>query len=190
MAEIRGQAPALVVLGQAAFLAMMASCLAVRPSADAVQHGLSFYGNHAETLVPYTLGFAVCVPVTALGLARVRGRDRATRRFRLGTGSILALMALVPLTPYSVDLVVDYLHIGVSAVLFTGALLFGAWLALVLLRRWAAYAAVAVQAAAGVLALSAQIGIDDWMIPAQLVFELAFTCLIVLGAAHLAARAR
>jgi hypothetical protein len=184
------ETPALLATGQAAFLAMMASCLAIRPSPLAVQRGLSFYGNQAETIVPYVAGFAACVALTALGVARLRGGDAFLRRFRLGTTTIVGLMALVPLTPYSVDLVVDYLHIGITTVLFSSALLFGAWLGCVVLRRPLALAAVATETAAGVLVLTAQVGLHDLMIPSQLVFDVAFAVLVVMAAAHLAAQAR
>ncbi len=93
----------------------------------------------------------------------------------------------MPLTPYGVDLVLDYLHIGVTAALFTTALVFAVWLAFGLLRRRLAAGAVAVQVAAGLLALSAQVGLNDLMIPAQVVFDVAFALVLVLAAGRLAA---
>jgi hypothetical protein len=179
-----------VTLGQLSFLAMMGACLAIHPSAVAIQRGLSFYGNQAETVVPFALGFAVCVAFTGLGVVCLGGGDALRRRFRLGTGTILALMALVPLTPYSVDLVLDYLHIGVTTALFSAALGFALWLAFALLRRRLAFAAVGAQAGGGLLALTAQVGWDDLMIPAQLVSQIAFSAVFVMAAARLAAQPR
>jgi hypothetical protein len=174
----------LVAGGQACFLVMMGSCLAIKPSELAVKRGLSFYGNHLETIVPYAIGFALCIGLTAAAVARFSAGSSDGRRLRAALAAVLGLMALVPLTPYSVDLVLDYLHITISALLFALAFALGAWLGLRLLPKRVARAAFAVQAVAGSFALSAQLGWHDYMIPSQLVFQLALTVLVVLGIAR------
>jgi len=186
---LRTEAVAFLVVGQAAFLAMMGACLAARPSLLALKRGLRFYGNDADTVVPFALGIAAGVARTALGLARIRATENGGRRFRRGAVSIVALTLLIPLTPYSVDPIVDYLHIGVSSALFAAAFFFGIWIAWRLLRHRVAVAASTAQFLAGLLALSAQVGWSDLMIPAQLGFEVACGALLVLGAAKVATQA-
>lgn len=178
-ATVREQTAALVAGGQACFLGMMAWCLTIQPSALAIKRGLSFYGNEPETLVPYSLGFALCIGLTALALARLRSGDAFTRRLRTRLAALVSLMAFVPLTPYSVDLAFDYLHIGVSALLFIVGFVLGAWLALRVLDGLLAWAPFSVQLAAGVLALTAQLGWHDYMIPSQLAFQVALAVLVV-----------
>jgi hypothetical protein len=172
---------AFVASGQACFLAMMASCLAIEPSQVALKRGLSFYGTHLQTVVPYSLGFALCVGLTAVGLTRLSPIDISATRLRLGLAALIGLMALIPLTPYSVDLVFDYLHIGITATVFTAGLALGTWLALRVLRTGLALSALAAQLGAGLLALTAQLGWHDYMIPSQLGFQLSFAVLVVLG---------
>jgi hypothetical protein len=182
---VRSETATFVVVGQAAFLAMMASCIAVRPSWLALKRGLSFYGNDPDTVVLFALGIATSVVLTAVGVALLRPDSVPARRFRRGAAAIAALTALVPLTPYEVDPIVDYLHIGITSVLFTAALLFGLWIACALLRDRLALAAAGALLGGGLLVFTAQVGLDDLMIPAQLVFATAFGTLVALGAARL-----
>lgn len=177
----REQTAALVAGGQACFLGMMAWCLTIQPSAVALKRGLSFYGNEPATIVPYTLGFALCVALTGAALVRLGTRDAFTRRLRTRLTGLLSLMAFVPLTPYSVDLAFDYLHIGVSALLFFTGLVLGAWLALRVLRSVLATSSFSLQVVAGLLALTAQLGWNDYMIPSQLAFQIALAVLVVLA---------
>lgn len=173
----------LVAGGQACFLAMMASCVAIEPSMQAVKRGLSFYGNDLNTIVPYALGFALCVGLTGVALARLHVRDRLVLHLRRSLVVIVALMTLVPLTPYSVDLLFDYVHIGITTLLFSAGLLVGTWLALRVVRMRIAPWLCAVQVTAGALVLAAQIGWHVYMIPSQLVFQGSLAVLVVLGLA-------
>jgi hypothetical protein len=148
----RHETAMLVAGGQACFLAMMASCVAIEPSMQAVKRGLSFYGNDLNTIVRSLV-------------------------------VIVALMTLVPLTPYSVDLLFDYVHIGITTLLFSAGLLVGTWLALRVVRTRIAPWLCAVQVTAGALVLAAQIGWHVYMIPSQLVFQSSLAVLVVLGLA-------
>ncbi|HZP72506.1 MAG TPA: hypothetical protein VFA97_03910 [Gaiellaceae bacterium] len=177
----RNDTAALVAFGQICFLMMMASCLAITPSQLAVKRGLSFYGNHLQTIVPYCLGFALCVGLTALGLRRLAPVDAFRTRLRIALGAVLILMSLIPLTPYSVDQIFDYLHTVFAATLFAAAASLGTWLALWVLRSRLAYWALAAQAVSGLFALTAQLGWHDYMIPSQLAFQVSFAVLVVLG---------
>lgn len=180
-AVLRSRTAALVAGGQACFVAMMAACLAIEPSQVAIKRGLSFYGNDLRTVVPFALGFFLCIALTGAGLARLAVRDAFRRHLRASLVVLLVLMALVPLTPYSVDLLFDYLHTVISALLFACGFLLGAWLALRVLRGRLACGSFSVQAGAGIVALAAQLGWLDYMIPSQLVFQLALSLLVVLG---------
>jgi hypothetical protein len=188
-AVFRFPAATLVAGGQACFVAMMAACLAIEPSWLAVKRGLSFYGNDLHTIVPFALGFVLCIGLTTVGLVRFGARDAFRRHLRAVLAVMLALMALIPLTPYSVDLFFDYAHTAIASLLFGTGFVVGAWLALRVLRGRLACGSFSVQTCAGVVALAAQLGWLDYMIPSQLVFQIALALLIVLGILHRAPRA-
>ena len=77
------------------------------------------------------------------------------QRFRTAVLAVLALMAWVPLTPYKLDLVFDWLHIGVATVLFCSGLAFGGWLVLRLDDRPTRFL-YAIESGAGVAILTAR----------------------------------
>jgi hypothetical protein len=169
----------LIALGQVCFLLMMGVCIAIEPSRVAIKEGLSFYGNQARTIVPFVLGFVLCVGLTLLALKRFWSiATPSARTLRRALLLLVAVMALVPLTPDSVDRIFDYTHMGVSAVLFCFALALGGWLALVVVRCFTACCTWFVQWSAGCLALCAQLGLHDYMIPSQLAFQLALWLLV------------
>lgn len=168
-----------LIWGQGCFLAMMACCLAIRPSALAVKRGLSYYGTHVETVVPYSVGFVLCVSLTGLAVARMRADSSPLRSLRLALVGILALLAAIPLTPYDLDLVFDWLHLGFTAALFSLALVVGLWVGVRLPDDRVVRALLCVQAAGGAFVLSSQVGLLDLMIPSQFLFQGAFALLVV-----------
>jgi hypothetical protein len=173
-----------VVSGECCFLAMMGCCFALEPSWVAVRQGLSYYGNYVPTGIPFVIGFGSSIALTGLGLARIRPRGATAQRFRIAVLAVLALMAWVPLTPYKLDLVFDWLHIGVATVLFCSGLAFGGWLVLRLDDR-PTRCLYAIESGAGVAILTAELGIHDYMIPSELAFQLAAFGLIVHGTRRL-----
>jgi hypothetical protein len=120
----------LIVSGEFWFLTMMLSCLVIEPSSLAVRRGLSYYGTSLATIVPYLLGFGIPIATTALGFARISPGDATGQRLRHFVAVVLALMLAIPLTPYSIDLIFDWLHIGAAAALFASGLVFGGWITL------------------------------------------------------------
>jgi hypothetical protein len=181
----RGRAVAYLVSGECCFLTMMVICYAIEPSSIAVKRGLSYYGNYVATGVPYALGFGSSIALMALGLTRIESSSATVERFRCAVAAELALMASIPLTPYRVDLVFDWLHTGMAAVLFASGFALGGWLVL-RLRDWFTRILYVIESGAGIAILTEQLGIHDYMIPSELVFQLAAFGLIVHGIRQLA----
>jgi hypothetical protein len=157
----------------------MAGCYALEPSAAAVRLGLSYYGNHLATVGPYLTGFGLCIALTVVGLTRLRARDAATQRFRKGVGLVTALMLPIPLTPYSIDTVFDWLHLGAVACLFIAGYALGFWLVLAERADRTSVALFALQTLAAISIAAAQFGLNDYMIPSELTFQVALVLLVV-----------
>jgi hypothetical protein len=164
---------------------MMLSCYAIEPSRAAISQGLSYYGNHAETIAPYVAAFALAVGLTARGLARLADR-KELRAFCVAVGGVLGLMAAIPMTPYGADAVLDWMHMADAGVLFTGGYLVGAWLALGFMRDRAAYALLGALSIAVFAIVGAQMGLHHYMIPSEVAFQLAFAALVVQAGRRLA----
>jgi hypothetical protein len=172
------RAATLIVSGEFWFLAMMLSCLAIEPSSLAVRRGLSYYGTSLATIVPYVLGFGVSITMTALGFARITPSDATGQRLRLFVAVVLALMLAIPLTPYSIDLMFDWLHVGAAAALFASGLALGGWITLHLHDRLSRTLYV-LQSAAAISILAAQVGLNKYMIPSELWFQLTVFGLVL-----------
>ncbi len=181
------RSPALgyAVSGECSFLVLMLSCCAIEPSWFAVKRGLSYYGNSVTTVVPYGAAFALSIVLTAFALARIEPRNDVARRFRRAVGGVLVLTAAVPLTPYAVDVIFDWLHIGVTTALFSSGLVLGGWIAL-RLRDRVAVAFYLVESAAGLTIVAGQVGLNDYMIPSELIFQAAAFALVAWGIRRLA----
>jgi hypothetical protein len=166
-------------------LTAMLICCAVRPSWAAVEYGLSYYGNDVATVVPYTAGFALCIALSWVGLVRLPATNGAVHRLRRAVALVLGLMALIPLTPYRVDLVFDWLHTGAASVLFSIGFALGMWIALSQVRDRQAYVLLAVQTTAVAGICATVIGWIDYMIPSELGFQLALGALLIRGVRRL-----
>jgi hypothetical protein len=175
-----------IVAGQVAFVGLMTLCIAMQPSREALERGLSFYGNDLATGIPFGLAIVTSGVLTWVALRRLRPRAAHDSCFRRGTTAVVALTLLIPFTPYRASLYVDYLHVGLTGVVFASALGLGLWIAWRLLRYRAAVLASAAQLAAALVALSAQPRLDALMIPAEIVFEVAFGLLVAFATARVA----
>jgi hypothetical protein len=184
-----GVAVRCLVCGQCCFLAAMVVCCALRPSWVAVGCGLSYYGNDLATVVPYTTGFVLCISLSSIGLVRLPATTVTVRQLRRAVAVVLGVMALIPLTPYKVDLLFDWLHTGAATVLFAVGYTIGIWFALRLVRDRHAAVLLALQTASLIGICAAVVGWADYMIPSELGFQLAFGGLLVLGVRRLPIRA-
>ncbi|HEY4346593.1 MAG TPA: hypothetical protein VGM80_03325 [Gaiellaceae bacterium] len=177
--RVEGEAIRFVICGQAAFLATILACCAIEPSWPAIQTGLSYYGNDMTTIPPYVAGFVTSIGLTAAGLRRLPGSARRVRRFRTGVALILALMVPIPLTPYRADVIVDWLHYAAAGTLFTAGLVLGGWLVFHCVGDRASACLFGAQILAGAAVVSAQAGLNDFMLPSELAFQLVLVALVV-----------
>jgi hypothetical protein len=176
-------------VGQAVLVALIGSCLLLEPSSVAIKRGLSFYGNDPLTIVPYTSAFVFAIACSTIGLLKMREAGSDVRRVRATIGAVLSLMVAIPLTPYSIDIVFDWFHIGATVVLFSAGFALGAWIAFRVARATVTCVLFGVEAAAAVAVLTAQIGLQNYMLPGELVFQVGVSTLIVRAVRVVARRA-
>jgi hypothetical protein len=136
-----------LVYAQVCFFAFLVCAALVSDKGVRDNHGLSYYGEHLNTIAPYGLGLALSSmfvwraaagATSPLGVCAARCRD-------------FALLDLA--TPDTVDSVFYWAHVGVSAALFVLELAIAGGLVLVHPRARVAVL-FAVQLAAGLLASS------------------------------------
>jgi hypothetical protein len=173
-----------VVTGQALFAVTMLACCALEPSWPALRIGLSYYGDDLPTVVPCVGGFALCIALSGAGLRHLRPHAVVSQKVRLAAASVLGLMVPIPLTPFKLDPVFDWLHVGAASVLFTAGLAVGGWLSFKCLADARSHLLFSLQCVAALTMLAAEIGLDRYMIPGELAFQLLFAVLLVRAITH------
>lgn len=109
-----------VALGQISFAVFIAICVALHPGLvlKSNEGGLSNYGVHAKTVVPYTLALALAAGFT-LRAARSASLSTSARRLErlLNTYALLTLLTLVTTYGYTLNKPFKDLHVGVGVVI-------------------------------------------------------------------------
>jgi hypothetical protein len=158
------------------------TCVLRRPEGLAANDGLSWYGVHPDTVVPYlfaVLGCAACCAGAARELGPLRDGP-TTRPLRTGLGVAAGLLVAIALTPYEVGRVVEVLHEGFGTGLYACELVLTAWLVRVDGRPLLVVAA-ALQLAAGLVAAWSLPRAGGFLIQAQVAYQLAALTVFALA---------
>jgi hypothetical protein len=165
--------------GQACLYAGLLVCVAIRADGLGANSGVSYYGVHRETVLPYTFTLVAPALLTWRGLRSAAAASPSPVRIRRSAGSLAALSFGVALTPYSLNGLFDWLHTILGAALFVLQLAL-AWQ----LLRWTGgdlvitglYAAQLTGAVIGAIYVLPEHG---FLIQGELVFQVAFGALLI-----------
>lgn len=125
--------PATLVLGgQVCFAASLAVAVALHPGfvLKADEGGISNYGTHLVTVVPYTLAFllAAVLSLAAAGDYRRAGPPGRALAHLLVVYACLLALTLVSTYVYTQDTVLRQVHVGVGVVLVAFELVASLWM--------------------------------------------------------------
>jgi hypothetical protein len=168
-----------LVLAQACLLGGLMVCVGLKPKGLTANDGISYYGIFARTVVPYgfaLLGSAVCVRRALWWAAPASPNPDYLRRVANG---LAVMSAGVVLTPYSANLLFDWVHTMLGAAVFVlqlvlGARLLGwsggdAWVATFLVTQFLS----------GVFCAVYVLPKHGWLIQGQLAFQVSFGALLM-----------
>lgn len=143
--------------------------------------GVSNFGVHARTVLPYTLGFGgsgLLLIRAAVSLPKHAAHYKTMRRL-LAILSSLLLLVLVTTYPYKLNRLLDDLHIFVAQLFFVFELIMSLWLALKLSRNVGNNALLLLQITGSGLALITLFGFLHVLFIAQIIAGLAFAGLLL-----------
>lgn len=169
-----------VLAGQVAFFTFTALCVALHPGfvLKANEGGISNYGIHLKTVIPYSLAFATPSVMSLRAARRLHVTEGAAFPLRgaLRLYAALLVTTLVTTYPYSLNDALKDLHdaVGVAVVVFemvTGALIVRA------LHR--GRAVLAVEFAGFVVGAITFVGAWHLLFVAQIVTGVAFAVILV-----------
>ncbi len=121
---MRGRASSSVLYAQLSLALFLALCISLQPGMVLKwnEAGLSNYGVHIKTAVPYSLAFSVCALLTFVAARRLEGTSTPRLRLRvlLVTYGILNLLALASTYGYTLNAPPKHWHmvVGISLMLF------------------------------------------------------------------------
>lgn len=149
--------------------------------------GLSNYGLHARTIIPYYLAFAACVYGSALAAARVMPIDRRARELRRLLELFALAMALVALTSidYQVNGAIDDLHLVIATLAEVFELVAAVLLVYAVPRNSVMWLAFTVQLVGLLLALLTNMKVVHLLFVAEVIAGIGFGVVLTAACATL-----
>jgi hypothetical protein len=185
---MRSQAITNLIYAQLSFFFFLTIAILITTAGFSNNHGLSFYGEHLSTIIPYGTGFLLC-DFFLLRAADALPKSQPPFKKLASLLKILAvLLLLILLTPDTVNSFFDWSHIISSFVLFIFELSFASWLTI----RWYSdrliWLLLIAQFLTGVLAMLSQFHIVYYLSEGILFFQIFFGLLLIRSVSGLLER--
>jgi hypothetical protein len=181
----RWSTSSLVIGSQLALAAALASCVPLMPNFlfSSTMGGVSNYGVHARTVVPYSAGIVIAALLLLRASAQLAltGQDRVLALLCRITGALL-LLNLLSTYPYQVAAPWDVLHKGCAILLAVAELVGAIAVAVLLLRDRAGYIAMTVAVVAFAVMALTLFGLLHVLFVAEVTTGVAFGILLVRAA--------
>jgi hypothetical protein len=175
----RGRTVRLVTWGQIGFAAGIALCVALRPHLvlHADEGGISNFGVHLETVVPYTVALALPALLTYRASRLVASRTSLRRLRTVLTGySALLFLTLFTTYAYKIDTPLKDIHVGAGAVLTIFEMGTSLWMCA---QVRALYGVLTFEFAGFLLATLTIVGVLHLLFVTQLMVGAAFAVILV-----------
>jgi hypothetical protein len=173
----------LVVRGQICFAFFIAVCVALHPGFVLKwnEGGMSDYGSHLGTALPYTLALLGLTEFSRRAASLYRQDDRTTRRLRrvLYAYSAIVLVMLVSTYVYTLNVALRDFHFGFGTVLILFEVTSSVWMFLLFRRFVWDGIFLAMQVAGSVLCLVTIVGILHVLFFAEMLTGAGFAGLII-----------
>ena len=174
-----------LVYAQISFFGCLAIAVALTTTGFTNNQGLSFYGAHYPTILPFGLGFVLCDFFLLRAANELPAQQRPFDKLQLLLRIIAALMLAVLLTPDTFGWIFYTAHVLASALLFLLEIGIATWLA----WRWNSSTLMWVllggQTVAGIVALLSELQFMHYLSQGSLAFQLLFGVLLVWSISQL-----
>lgn len=167
-----------LIYAQAGFFLCLSVAVAINATGFSQNRGLSFYGEHWDTAVPFGLGFLLC-DYFLLRAGRILTRFSRTRVFDPLLRILAMLLLMILLTPDNLNNVYAWMHILASALLFLFELGFAVWLTLRIHRDMFTWFLLSGQLIAGAVAMFSELQATRYLSEGSLFYQVFFGILLV-----------
>lgn len=172
-----------IVCGQLFFALFIGVCVALHPGIVLKwnEGGVSNYGIHIKTAVPYTFALSLLALYSRRAAAQYSTADPFARRLRrmLNAYGVIVMVMLFSTYVYSLNLVLRDIHIGFGTVLITFESFASMWMfSLFRKLRWDGVF-LAIQIGGALLALVTIVGVLHFLFLAEELANTGFACLLI-----------
>jgi hypothetical protein len=150
--------------------------------------GVSNYGIHVKTALPYTLALALLAIYSRRAAVLYSKSDPVTRRLRrvLTVYSVIVIVMLFSTYVYSLNHVLRDIHIGFGTVLITFESFAAIWMLVLSRRRALDGLYLATQVVGALLALVTIVGVLHFLFLAEMLANTGFACILIHTAQRIA----
>ncbi len=181
----KARAVTYIVWGQILFAFFIAVCVALHPGIvlKSNEGGVSNYGIHIKTAVPYTLALGLLALYSRRAASLYSKSDALTRRLRqiLNAYAAIVMVMLFSTYVYSLNHLLRDIHIGFGTVLITFESFVAMWMFGRSRRVWNGVF-LAMQLAGALLALVTIVGALHVLFLAEELANTGFACLLIYTA--------
>jgi hypothetical protein len=185
----KARAVTYIVWGQILFVVFIGVCVALHPGIvlKSNEGGVSNYGIHIKTALPYTLALGLLAFYSRRAAALYSKRYGPTRRLRrvLTAYSVIVIVMLFSTYVYSLNHVLRDIHIGFGTVLITFESFAAIWMFGRIRRVWDGVFVVT-QLAGALLAFVTIVGVLHVLFLAEELANAGFACLLIHTAQRVA----
>ncbi|HET9850583.1 MAG TPA: hypothetical protein VFP35_03105 [Candidatus Saccharimonadales bacterium] len=166
-----------IFISQAVLYGSFLLCVLIAPASLAANNGLSYFGVHPLTAIPFGAGLIISAYLIFSALGRWQANLHKPVRRALQV--VALLMIGVVLTPYSISSWFDYLHTAIGTCLFVIQLIVAFWIIKKGGWHWRDVLLLAIQVAGGVIALIYLKLDQGFLLQGQVIFQLAFSGILL-----------
>ncbi len=186
----KSRAVTYIVCGQIFFVLFIGVCVAIHPGIVLKwnEGGVSNYGIHLKTVVPYTLALALLAIYSRRAAVLYSRSDPLTRRLRsvLTAYSVIVTVMLFSTYVYSLNHVLRDIHIGFGTVLITFESFTAMWMLARSRRRGVDSVYLATQLVGALLALVTIVGVLHFLFLAEILANTGFAFILIHTAQRVA----
>lgn len=177
MSEIRKY----LILSQVSLFGLMLLCSLIMPSVFITNGGVTNFGNHLSTVVPYTLSFTLSILFMCLVIAKLlkMGPTCRTIGYALLVLCLLEFLVLMSTFPRNIAQIYSDIHNDISIILFAYELLLSGWFVFNN-RQYSAVLFILIQTIGSVLGIVTILGPIHFLFIAQMIGAGGFGLIITI----------
>jgi hypothetical protein len=168
-----------IVLAQVSFFLLLTLTIFITTKGFKDNRGLSFYGEHWSTAVPYGSGFILCDYFLLRAANALPNNKLVFRRLYVLINILTVMLLGVLLTPDTLNSFFNWSHITASTILFLFELGVGTWLVMQTSKYKIGIGLLGLQFLAGIFAMLSQFHIVYYLSEGSLFFQLFFGALLI-----------